>query len=376
MLSAASINYSAIFDPIGTHPGAILVAVASRDIRKAQAQIAKYKLKEVVAYGSYEELLADRTIDAVYIGLPNSMHCSWAIKAMESGKHVLIEKAITSNAQEVEDIRQCSLRTGKVALEASHWQFHPAAHRVKQLIDSGDYGQLQSVTADMSVLAGMLPRNDIRFDYRLGGGAAIDLAYVFSTACYFCSADQNTGVDVLDSSVVLAEQDPKVDRAIKATFILRNPGKPGITCTTTADLALPNLFGIFPRLSALTPTAIIELEKAQIRFDNMVGPWFQHAITITMKDENGKLTKKKEVQTCYQGGPEWGSRGKIWWTTYRYQLEAFCDRVKSPERLQQNDEVSTAPGHWLSLEESTKVMSLIDAVYEKVGLPKRGLTVT
>lgn len=374
VLSAALINPTALFDPIDTHPGVVLTALAARTLPKAQAQIAKYKLKNVTAYGSYAELVADTTIDAIYIPLPNGLHCEWAIKSMEAGKHVLIEKPIASNADEAELIRQCSLKTDKVALEAFHWQFHPAAHRVKQLVDSGEYGEVRSIYVKIAVPSGALKADDIRFHYQLAGGACMDLTYVFSAACYFANIKQDTAVEPISATPRICKTDPKIDEAMNATFALKSPGKPSITCTVDADLLLEKLFGFIPRYWALTPIVIIELEKARIHFDNFAGPWVRHSITLSEKDQDGKLSGKKKVMKCYKGGPQWGDRGEDWWTTYRYQLETFCNRVKAVDGAPSDNPASDALGPWLSLEESAKVMSVIDTIYEKAGLPKRGLT--
>lgn len=143
ILSAAAINPVAIFDTVDTHPDVLLVGIAARDQKKAEAQIKKYKRgAECRAYASYDELLDDASIDAVYIPLPNGLHYEWAIKVMKKGKHVLIEKPITSRAEQVRELKRTSEETGKVALEAYHWRFHPATHYVKELCDCGNYGDI------------------------------------------------------------------------------------------------------------------------------------------------------------------------------------------------------------------------------------------
>lgn len=389
MLSAAAINPTAIFDPIATHPDAVVKAIAARDVRRAEAQIAKYKLTHVTAYGSYDQLLADADIDAVYIPLPNGLHYEWTIKALELGKHVLIEKPIASNAHQATQIRDTAARTGKVALEAFHWRFHPAAHTVKELVDSGAYGALKSIAVKFQLTAGLFQKDDIRFQYSLAGGSCMDLTYVFSASSYFSSAGENTAVEVLHTEPRISKTDPKIDEAMKSTFTLTNPGKPAVTCTVDADLVLPNLFGIIPRFWAGLPTATIELEKAQIQYNNFPAPWARHSITIRERDGGGDLTGKKEVRTCYNGGPEWGDVGEKWWTTYRYQLEAFVARIRESSATDTVDgveegtqgpggggsgkhESGLSGGLWMTLGESIGVMSVIDAVYRKARLPCRG----
>jgi len=362
-----------LFDPVGTHPSVVVSAVAARSLSKAQAQIAKYALGDSTrAYGSYADLLADPNIDAVYIPLPNGLHCEWAIKAMEAGKHVLIEKAIASNANQAENIRKCSAATGKVALEAFHWLFYPAAHTIKAAVESGKYGNVQSITARLCLDSGTLAEDDIRFSYSLAGGASLDLAYVFSGATYFASPSmKDSKYKVLEATARLNKRDPKIDDAMRATFSVEYPGQPAVTCSVEADLNQSRLFGLIPKFWNLSPLLVIELEKARIEFPNFPGPWVYHKITTTEKDSTGALTGKKHTEKCHVNGPVWGSRGAAWWTTYRYQLEAFAERVREAESTDGGNRPSKTP--WVSLDNSVKLMELIDSVYEKAGLPKRGL---
>jgi predicted dehydrogenase len=363
VISAATINYSAIFDPIQTHPGVILAGVAARSLQKAEAQIAKYKLKPAKAYGFYDDLLADPNIDAVYIPLPNGLHCEWTVKALEAGKHVLIEKPIASNADEVDTIRKASAKSGKVALEAFHWRFHPAAHTVKALVEGGKYGSPTSIYAQLCLPKGVLAENDIRFKYSLAGGACMDLTYVFSSSCYFASPDlTKCDFKVLDAVPRLNKTEKQVDEAMKSSFVIEQPGKPAITCQVEADLAEPKLWGFIPKYWRSTGVVRIEMEKAVIEYNGFIGPWTNHSIKITEK-EGGKT----ETQKCYVGGPQWGVTGEPWWTTYRYQLEAFVGKINA------GSSEAGYTGPWMSLDESHKLMELIDLVYEKAGLPKRGM---
>jgi predicted dehydrogenase len=109
------INAAAIIRPAQTHGDVILSAIASRDLKTAQAQAKKYNIAAV--FGSYEELLDSPLIDFVYISLPNGMHGEWAIKAMEKGKHVLLEKPFTSNAAEAQKVVETAQRTGRILME-------------------------------------------------------------------------------------------------------------------------------------------------------------------------------------------------------------------------------------------------------------------
>lgn len=255
-----------MFDPVRTHPDAIVVAVAARSLTKAQDHAKKYKIPN--AYGSYDELLSQTNIDAVYIPLPNGLHCEWAIKAMRAGKHVLIEKPIAANADEVRQIRECAEETGKIALEAYHWQFHPAAHVVKSLVDSGRYGNLLSTYVSMPLPAGFLTKDDIRLKYdKLAGGACMDLAYVFSATRYFVGASD---YEVSDAKARIHSRDKKVDEAMTANLIFHmGNGKPDVTSTVMADLVEARVLGIIPPI--WHPQYVkLELEKATITYTGYV----------------------------------------------------------------------------------------------------------
>jgi hypothetical protein len=160
----------------------------------------------------------------------------------------------------------------------------------------------------------------------------------------------------------LNKTDKQVDEAMKSSFVIEQPGKPAVSCQVEADLAEPKLWGLIPKFWRSTGVVRIEMEKAFIEYNGFIGPWTNHSITITEK-EGGK----KETQKCYVGGPQWGVTGEPWWTTYRYQLEAFVRKINAGP----SEDGYTGP--WVSLHESHKLMELIDLVYAKAGLSKRGL---
>lgn len=366
ILSAAAINYTAIIDPVQSHPDVLICAVAARSLAKAQALISRYGLTAAKALGSYDELLQDPDIDAVYIPLPNGLHSKWAIRAMEAGKHVLIEKPIAANAAEATAIKDCAARTGRIALEAFHWNFHPAAHTTKALIDSGEFGPNQSVDVKLRLPGFALGNDDIRFNYDLAGGSCMDLTYVFSAATYFASTEMlKSSYRVIEALPRRNACDPRIDDAMTAQFFVRYPDRPDVKCTVSCALVSDRIFGLLPKLWEASRIVVVELDRARITFDGFAGPWIEHSILVEEKDASGKLTGTKRTERAFVDGPLWKSRGERWWTSYRYQLEAFIDRIRSSS-------VETFEGPWLSLDQSVKLMELIDAVYERAGMPKRG----
>ena len=146
-----------------------LSAIASRDLARAQAQAAELGVER--AHGSYEELLADPDVDAVYIALPNAMHAAWALKALTAGKHVLCEKPLTLSAADTVTLYETAKAVDRHLGEAFMWPHHPRSQRLRELVAKGDLGPLVGHQATFTFA---LDRpTDHRFDAR-GGGALLD----------------------------------------------------------------------------------------------------------------------------------------------------------------------------------------------------------
>jgi D-xylose 1-dehydrogenase (NADP+, D-xylono-1,5-lactone-forming) len=121
-----------------------LVAVASRDTGRAEAYAKEWGIER--AYGSYEALLEDPDVEAVYISLPNTMHCEWSIRAVEAGKHVLCEKPMSRNAQEVESAFDAAERAGRLLSEAFMYRHNPQTARLRELVADGAPSATRSTT--------------------------------------------------------------------------------------------------------------------------------------------------------------------------------------------------------------------------------------
>lgn len=157
--------------PAVQHAGHVLHAVAARDVERARAFAEKYGSAR--AYGSYDELLADPEIDAVYNPLPNDLHLSMTVAALEAGKHVLCEKPLVMNADEARAMRAASERTGKLALEAFAYRFHPGFERAREVVASGVLGDLRLGHA---LFCFTLDRpDDFRWNAEKGGGGLYDV---------------------------------------------------------------------------------------------------------------------------------------------------------------------------------------------------------
>jgi predicted dehydrogenase len=148
-----------------------VVAVGSRAAATAEAFAARYGIPR--AYGSYEALLADAEVDAVYIGLPNHMHAEWSIRAAQAGKHVLCEKPMGANLAEVAAMFEAA-RAAKVwMMEAFMYRFHPRTLKLQELLAAGAIGAPRLVRASFGFTIGN--RGDIRLKPEMAGGALMDV---------------------------------------------------------------------------------------------------------------------------------------------------------------------------------------------------------
>jgi len=146
---------------------ATIQAVASRDLDRARA------LNPVTVYDSYEALINDPLVDAVYISLPNHLHCEWTIKALQAGKHVLCEKPFAMNLAEVELMVAASRENNRLLMEAVWSRWHPRIARLIDCVKAGDIGQIKSIEASFTFPASI--DGNYRLSPEMGGGALFDI---------------------------------------------------------------------------------------------------------------------------------------------------------------------------------------------------------
>ena len=180
LLSTARINDAILSGAEGSDRVEV-VAVASRDGARAQAYAHEHAIPR--AHGSYEALLADDGVDAVYISLPNRLHHEWTLAALDAGKHVLCEKPYSRRPQEVEEAFARAESAGLVLMEAFMYRHHPQTARVKALVEEGAIGRLRLILAAFRFVLSDL--GDIRASVELDGGALMDVG------CYCVSGTRN-----------------------------------------------------------------------------------------------------------------------------------------------------------------------------------------
>ena len=318
ILGAARIAPSALIKPAKVNTEVVVAAVAARDASRAQAFAAKHAIARV--HESYETLIADPDLDAVYNPLPNGLHGRWTRAALAAGKHVLCEKPFTANAAEAREIAELAAKSDRVVMEAFHYRYHPLALRIEQIIASGELGKLERVEA---ALCFPLPNfSDIRYNYSLAGGATMDAG---SYPVHMARTFGGETPEVVSAHAKL--RDPLIDRAMTAE--LRFPG--GHSGRVRCSMWSSNLLQISARVIG---------EHGELRVLNPVMPQFFHRLSVRTTD--GKRVERFPRRA-----------------SYAYQLDAFAAAVLRSEP------VKTTP------EDAVENMTVIDAIYRAAGLRLR-----
>jgi predicted dehydrogenase len=207
ILGASSFAPTTLIDPARGNDEVVVAAVGARDMSSAEDFAAKHGIAR--AHGSYQALIEDPDLDAVYVLLPTSFHGRWTKAALLAGKHVLCEKPFTANAAEAREIAELAATSDRVVMEAIQYRYHPLTSRVEQIIASGELGTLQLVDIALCVLLPKFSGNC--YNYAFAGGATMDAgSYVVNMARTFGGSTPK---------VVAAQaklRDPRVDRAMKA----------------------------------------------------------------------------------------------------------------------------------------------------------------
>ena len=179
IISTADINRK-LLAGAAESPAVEVVAVASRELGRAEEYARSNGIPR--AYGSYDELLGDPEVEAVYIPLPNTMHCDWSIRAVEAGKHVLCEKPMDSDPAKVEAAFAAAAREGRLLSEAFMYRHHPQTFRLAELVRDGAIGEVRLIRAAFSYA--LFDSENIRLRTDVEGGALMDVG------CYCVSGSR------------------------------------------------------------------------------------------------------------------------------------------------------------------------------------------
>lgn len=322
-LGAARITPNALIRPARSTEGVEVLAVAARDQHRARAFATKHGIPRV--HESYEALLDDPDIDAVYNPLPNGLHGYWTLAALRAGKHVLCEKPFTANAEEAAEVAHAADASGRVVMEAFHWRYHPLAQRLKELIDSEAIGRLRRIE---SWVCFPLPfASDIRYRLDLAGGATMD------AGCYAINIVR--ALTGSEPSVLRAQarlRSPGVDRAMRAELAFDDGTTAAITCSLWS-------------LQLLRVAIRVTGEAGRIAVLNPLAPHVFNRIVIRSRGSRHAERVRGEA-------------------TYTFQLRTFRDAVRGGAAFP-----TTA-------QDAVANMRVIDDIYRAAGLPPREPTRT
>jgi predicted dehydrogenase len=306
----------ALINPARDNAEVVVAAVAARDVSRAQAFAAKHGVARV--HASYEALIADPDLDAVYNPLPNGLHGRWTRAALAAGKHVLCEKPFTANAAEAREIAELAAKSDRVVMEAFQYRYHPLTLRAQQIVASGELGKLERVEAALCLL---LPKfSDIRYDYSLAGGATMDLG---CAAVHMVRTFGGSSPEVVSAQAKL--RGSRVDRAMTAQlrFAAGHTGR--VRCSLwSSDL--------------LQLSAKVVGENGELRVLTPVAPFRR----LSVRSADGNRVERFPGRS-----------------SYAYQLDAFAGAVL------RGDPVKTTP------KDSIENMTVVDAIYHAAGLPLR-----
>jgi predicted dehydrogenase len=318
ILGAARIAPAAVIRPARSIDRVEIVAVAARDEGRALAFASKHGIPRVL--GSYQQLIEDPDIDAIYNPLPNGLHGMWTLRSIAQGKHVLCEKPFATNAQEALAVTEVIEAQDKVVMEAFHYRYHPMMKRAITILESGELGQIERVETSLCV---PLPlRNDIRFDASLAGGATMDIGcYAVNLWRVLASAEPTV------NSARAKLMRPGVDRAMEAS--LHTEG--GISGTLECSLWSSKLLKLSGRV--LGTNGVLSLF-------NPLGPHVYNRMKVAVKGSS-RVEHFERIPT------------------YNFQLEAFRDAIETGQPF------PTTP------RDSVATMTVIDSIYSVSGLSPR-----
>lgn len=261
VLSTAKIGVTKVIPAMMKGDVARVTAIASRNIETAKSAAATLGIEK--AYGSYEALLADPDIQAIYNPLPNHLHVPWTIKALQAGKHVLCEKPIALTANEAADLIAARDASGKIVAEAFMFRYHPQWMRARDRVRAGDLGDVRAIQTAFSYY-NVDPAN-VRNMADIGGGGLLDIGcYAIASARYIFGSEPIRAVSLI-------EHDPTFGTDRLASGIVAFSGERRLTFTSSTQLVpyqRVQIFGTRARLEVEIPFNAPPDKACRILYDD------------------------------------------------------------------------------------------------------------
>jgi predicted dehydrogenase len=265
VLSTAEIGVSKVIPAMQQGEHLQITAISSRNLAKARAVATQLGIPK--AYGSYEELLADSDIDAIYNPLPNHLHVPWSIKALEAGKHVLCEKPIALTSADAQKLADAAKHYPQLkVMEAFMYRFHPQWQQARQMVNTGKIGELRTIQSFFSYY--LEDANNIRNIAGAGGGGMLDIGcYTVSLARFIFGAEPERVCGIV-------EYDPHFNTDRLASSILDfGRGTSTFTCSTQlVPYQRVNIFGTAGRIEIEIPFNAPSDRPCRI--------WYEHGTEI------------------------------------------------------------------------------------------------
>ena len=261
IISTAKIGVEKVIPAMQKSKHCHIRAIASRDLALARRWAEKLNIPK--AYGSYEALLADPEIEAVYNPLPNHLHVPWSIKAAEAGKHVLCEKPIALDAREAQQLVAARDRTGKLITEAFMVRSHPQWLGARELVRQGRIGALRAVQGLFSYF--LTDPQNVRNKADIGGGGLYDIGcYPIVTSRFLFEAEPTRVVALIERDPVL-----KIDRLASAILDFSGGRRVDFTVSTQmVPYQRVQVLGAKRRLEILIPFNAVAGQPMQLRLDD------------------------------------------------------------------------------------------------------------
>ncbi|ROV92921.1 hypothetical protein VSDG_06321 [Cytospora chrysosperma] len=376
VLGAAKITSIALITAAKSHPEVVVQAVAARDRARAEEFAKKHGIPDV--RDTYQDILDDPDIDAIFIPLPNAMHYEWAVRSIRAGKHVLVEKPSTDNESEARILFNLpelspTRPNPRVLLEGAHNRFHPSLQKFLTFITPAD---VVHVHTDSMVPWWFVGKDDLEYNYKMGGGSIMALGtYNFALLRMIFGGEPEECLRC-DTAVLGDGLHDQCDHSFTAQF--RFPTGIGEATTTIRGSILwkPSEARVTHR-EVVVPDKTILHNQEKVRTRQVTLHGCMHAVLwhrIDVKDSyvirdtaDGRPVKKWVETSSYKayahrdaGGELADQPGEDWWMSYRYQLEAFVNRVRGRKTHA-----------WVTGEDSIKQMRMIDMAYAKSGLGLR-----
>jgi predicted dehydrogenase len=319
ILGAARVAPMALLDPARNHDDIEVVAIGARDVVRARAFAEEHRIPRV--HTSYDDVLTDPELNAVYIPLPATHNGRWTLAALEAGKHVLVEKPMAANAAEADVVAEAAAASGLTVLQGYHYRYHPYFERIRALLDHGAVGEPELVQAWFMVRR---PADwNIRWRYELGGGTLMDHgSYPVHLARSLLRREP-----AVVSAQAVRQADARNDGTMDAVLDFG-----GVTARVHSSM-LGEEFSVGARVRGTDGT---------LEIDNYIHPTMGSRLTLSRTDGDG-LDEHFPADR----------------PTFAYQLDAFIAAV------------TTGASYPTDSRDGAANLRVIDAAYDQAGLPLR-----